>query len=110
MSHCGWNSSMESITCGVPIATWPMHSDQPDNAILITKILRIGVVVKDWTLRNEMVTALMVERGVRRLMAEREGEEMRKKAAELGGAVKRAVGEGGISKMELDSFVACITR
>ncbi|KAM7500144.1 hypothetical protein LguiA_024558 [Lonicera macranthoides] len=110
MSHCGWNSCMESITSGVPIATWPMHSDQPYNAILITKILGIGVVVKDWKCRNEMVTALMVERGVRRLMVEREGEEMRKRAAELGGAVKRAVAEGGVSRMELNSFVAHITR
>lgn len=29
MSHCGWNSCMESISMGVPIAAWPMHSDQP---------------------------------------------------------------------------------
>ena len=110
MSHCGWNSCMESITCGVPIATWPMHSDQPYNAVLISKVLKIGVTVKDWTRRNELVTALMVERGVRRLMVDREGEEMRKRAAELGGAVKRAVAEGGVSRMELDSFVARITR
>ncbi|KAM7500140.1 hypothetical protein LguiA_024554 [Lonicera macranthoides] len=110
MSHCGWNSCMESITCGVPIATWPMHSDQPDNAVLITKVLRIGVTVKDWKRRNEMVTALMVERSVRRLMVDREGEEMRKRAVELGGAVKMAVAEGGVSRMELDSFVARITR
>lgn len=110
MSHCGWNSCMESITCGVPIATWPMHSDQPNNAILVTKVLKIGVVVKDWTRRDELVTALMVERGVRRLMKEGEGEEIRKRAAELGGAVKSAAAEGGISRMELDSFVAHIIR
>ncbi|KAK9057722.1 hypothetical protein SSX86_022558 [Deinandra increscens subsp. villosa] len=29
MSHCGWNSSIESISMGVPIAAWPMHSEQP---------------------------------------------------------------------------------
>ncbi|KAM7500145.1 hypothetical protein LguiA_024559 [Lonicera macranthoides] len=110
MSHCGWNSCMESITCGVPIATWPMHSDQPNNAVLITKVLKIGVVVKDWAHRDELVTSLMVERGVRRLMEEGEGEEMRNRAAELGGAVKRGAAEGGVSRMELDSFVAHITR
>ncbi|XP_072954481.1 putative cis-zeatin O-glucosyltransferase [Typha angustifolia] len=27
MSHCGWNSCMESLSMGVPFAAWPMHSD-----------------------------------------------------------------------------------
>ncbi|KAM7500138.1 hypothetical protein LguiA_024552 [Lonicera macranthoides] len=110
MSPCGWSSCMESITWGVPLVTWPLHSDQPYNSVLVTKVLGIGVTVRDWNCRNEMVTALMVERSVRRLMVDREGEEMRKRAVELGGAVKRAVAEGGVSRMELDSFVAHITR
>lgn len=25
MNHSGWNSCMESISMGVPIAAWPMH-------------------------------------------------------------------------------------
>ncbi|KAM7500139.1 hypothetical protein LguiA_024553 [Lonicera macranthoides] len=107
MSHCGWNSCMESITHGVPMATWPVHSDQPYNAVLITKVLRTGVAVKDWKCRNEMVTALMVERGVRRLMVDREGEELGKRAAELGRAVKRAVAEGGISRVDFDGGKRC---
>ncbi|KAK2987214.1 hypothetical protein RJ640_001098 [Escallonia rubra] len=37
LSHCGWNSCMDSMSMGVPIAAWPMHSDQPQNALLITK-------------------------------------------------------------------------
>ena len=48
MSHCGWNSCMESMTMGVPIVAWPMHSDQPRNRVLVTEVLRVGVVVKDW--------------------------------------------------------------
>ncbi|KAM7505415.1 hypothetical protein LguiB_004319 [Lonicera macranthoides] len=110
MSQCGWNSCMESITCGVPIAAWPMHSDQPRNAVLITRVLKIGIIVRDWACRAELVTALMVEKGVRRLTEEREGEEMRKRAAALGDTVKKAMVEGGVSRMELDSFVAHITR
>ena len=54
MSHCGWNSCLESITMGVPIAAWPMHSDQARNSVLITKVLRIGLVVKDWAQRNAL--------------------------------------------------------
>ncbi|XWS59094.1 hypothetical protein CRYUN_Cryun08bG0092500 [Craigia yunnanensis] len=47
VSHCGWNSCMESIIMGVPIGAWPMHSDQPRNAVLITKLLKVGIAVKD---------------------------------------------------------------
>lgn len=110
MSHCGWNSSLESITMGVPMATWPMHSDQPQNALLLTKVLKIGVVVKDWARRDELVDSATVEKAVRRLMGSKEGEEIRRRAAELGGAVKRSVAEGGVSRIQLDHFIAHIRR
>ncbi|KVI00908.1 zeatin O-glucosyltransferase-like [Cynara cardunculus var. scolymus] len=110
MSHCGWNSSMESISMGVPMTTWPMHSDQPRNAFLITNILRIGVAMKDWERRKELVTAVVVEEAVRTLMCSKEGEEMRRRAAELGREVKRATAKGGISRNEMDSFISYISR
>ncbi|XP_038719561.1 zeatin O-glucosyltransferase-like isoform X2 [Tripterygium wilfordii] len=110
MSHCGWNSCMESITMGVPIAAWPMHSDQPRNTVLITKLLKIGIVVKDWERREKLVTSGIVEGAVKRLMASKEGDEMRKRAAELGSKVRRSTGEGGVSLREFDSFIAHITR
>ncbi|XP_024990471.1 zeatin O-glucosyltransferase-like [Cynara cardunculus var. scolymus] len=110
MSHCGWNSSTESITMGVPVAAWPMHSDQPRNAMLITKVLNIGIYVRDWTRREELISSTVVEEAVRKLMASEEGEEMRKRAAELGGRVRRSVEDGGVRRIELDSFVGHITR
>lgn len=110
MSHCGWNSSMESITAGVPMVTWPMHSDQPGNAVLITKVLKIGLAVKDWDRRNELISSSTIEKVVRRLMNSEEGAEMRDRAMELSEAVKRSVDEGGVTRMELDSFIAHISR
>ncbi|KAL2941172.1 Zeatin O-glucosyltransferase [Bienertia sinuspersici] len=35
MSHCGWNSCIESLSMGVPIVAWSMHSDQLRNALLV---------------------------------------------------------------------------
>ncbi|KAL8133408.1 zeatin O-glucosyltransferase-like [Apium graveolens] len=110
MSHCGWNSCMESITMGVPLATWPMHSDQPFNALLVTRVLKIGVVVMDWACRDELVESLAIEKSVRMLMASIEGKEMRKRAAELGDAVKKSVAEGGDTRREFDDFIAHIHR
>ncbi|KAL3819790.1 hypothetical protein ACJIZ3_005695 [Penstemon smallii] len=110
MSHCGWNSCTESITNGVPIAAWPMHSDQPRNTMLVADILKIGLVVREWTQREELVKASTIENVVKRLMASEEGNEIRKRAEELGATVRQATEEGGVSRVELDSFIAHITR
>ncbi|XP_065856757.1 zeatin O-glucosyltransferase-like [Euphorbia lathyris] len=109
MSHCGWNSCMESISMGVPIAAWPMHSDQPRNSVLITECLKIGVVVRDWERRDEIVTGKMIQTCVQRLMASDEGFRMRKRASELGHSVRRSVEEGGVSRLEMNSFIAHIS-
>ncbi|KAI3772625.1 hypothetical protein L6452_03815 [Arctium lappa] len=110
MSHCGWNSSMEAITMGIPIAAWPMHADQPRNATLITEVLGTGIYARDWGRRDEAVAASMVAEAVRRLMVSEEGCRVRKKAEELGGVVRRSVEDGGVMRKELDAFVAQITR
>ncbi|KAI3811724.1 hypothetical protein L1987_21453 [Smallanthus sonchifolius] len=110
MSHCGWNSCIESMSMGVPIAAWPMHSDQPNNAVLVTKILKVGILVKDWCPRGHVVAADVVEKSVRRLMGSKEGEEIRKRAAEMGRRIRKSVGDGGVTQMELESFIAHISR
>ncbi|KAM3339609.1 hypothetical protein P3S68_029478 [Capsicum galapagoense] len=103
MSHCRWNSCMESISMGVPIAAWPMHSDQPRNAFLITEVLKIGLVLKDWEKRDELVSSVAVAECVKRLM---DSDEVRQRAMELSKAIVDAGGNG----KEMDSFIAHITR
>ncbi|XP_022891695.1 zeatin O-glucosyltransferase-like [Olea europaea var. sylvestris] len=97
MSHCGWNSCKESITMGVPIAAWPMHSDQPRNAMFITYMLKIDILAREWTQHGKLVKALMIENVVRRLMASDEGIEIRKKAEEVADAVRMSTEAGGVS-------------
>ncbi|KAL2501767.1 UDP-glycosyltransferase 73C4 [Forsythia ovata] len=110
MSHCGWNSCLESFTMGVPIAAWPMHSDQPLNAILIAEILKVGMVVREWTKKEEAVKASRIKNVVERLMASEEGDKIRKRAEELSTKIQQSMEEGGDSSKELDSFIAHITR
>ncbi|XP_030452813.1 zeatin O-glucosyltransferase-like [Syzygium oleosum] len=110
LSHCGWNSCMESISMGVPILAWPMHSDQPRNAVLISKVLKIGLIVKDCMSQNKVVKSSEIQGAVKALMASEQGDEMRKRAAELGVAVRGSMDEGGVSRAELDSFITHISR
>ncbi|WOH00068.1 hypothetical protein DCAR_0519424 [Daucus carota subsp. sativus] len=110
MSHCGWNSCLESLTMGVPMATWPMHSDQPRNAVLISKVLKVGIVVKEWTPGHDLVESFYIENAVKKLISSTEGHEMRKRAADLRNAIKKSVAQGGVSRLELDSFIDHIMR
>ncbi|GLT26593.1 hypothetical protein SLA2020_016480 [Shorea laevis] len=110
LSHCGWGSCLESISSGLPIAAWPMHSDQPRNATLVTQVLKVGLIVREWSHREELITASAIKEALRTLMASEEGEMMRKRAEELGRAVRQATEEGGVSQKELESFINHITR
>lgn len=119
ISHCGWNSCMESITNGVPIAAWPMHSDQPRNSVLITKVLKVGIVLKEWCSPpaaakdggdGVVVKSSAIESAVKLLMESKEGAEVRRRAEELGISVRKSVEEGGVTRKEMDLFVAHITR
>ncbi|XP_074292687.1 zeatin O-glucosyltransferase-like [Silene latifolia] len=110
MSHCGWNSCIESISMGVPIAAWPMHSDQPRNAVLITEVLGVGVMVREREDRGMLVSSATIESAVKRLMTAKEGAQIRKRAMELGDSVRKSVSKGGASSLEMDAFIAHITR
>nr|GMD73851.1 zeatin O-glucosyltransferase-like [Ipomoea batatas] len=113
LTHCGWNSCMESISRGVPLATWPIHFDQPRNAVLMTEVLKIGIAVKDWTIwtrRNEVIPAETIRKAVEKLIVSPEGEKLRTRAAALGKDVKQSVMDGGVSRLEMANFIAHITR
>ncbi|XP_055835300.1 zeatin O-xylosyltransferase-like [Solanum dulcamara] len=69
LSHCGWNSILECVTMGVPLATWPMVFDHPRIAVLVTNVLKIGIQVKDWERRDELITSTTIETAIRKLMA-----------------------------------------
>lgn len=56
------------------------------------------------------MTSSTIAKAVQKVIASKEGEEIRKRAEELGASTRQAVEEGGVSRMELDSFIAHITR
>uniref|UniRef100_A0A3Q7JBD8 Uncharacterized protein n=1 Tax=Solanum lycopersicum TaxID=4081 RepID=A0A3Q7JBD8_SOLLC len=53
---------------GVPIAAWITHSDQSMTAFLVTEMLKVGLIVREWQKREEMVTASTMRNVVRKLM------------------------------------------
>ncbi|CAI9763275.1 unnamed protein product [Fraxinus pennsylvanica] len=43
LSHCGWNSTIESVSNGVPIICWPYFADQFINQSYICDIWKVGL-------------------------------------------------------------------
>ncbi|GMN60308.1 hypothetical protein TIFTF001_029407 [Ficus carica] len=82
VSHCGWNSILESLWHGVPIATWPVYAEQQMNAFEMVKELGLAVeLTLDYREGNDLVSAEEVEKGIKRLM---EGdEEVREKVKRM---------------------------
>ncbi|CAN8270374.1 unnamed protein product [Cochlearia groenlandica] len=54
VSHCGWNSTLESLWFGVPIATWPLYAEQQVNAFELVEELGLAVEVRN-SFRNDFM-------------------------------------------------------
>ncbi|KAK4713870.1 hypothetical protein R3W88_019777 [Solanum pinnatisectum] len=109
VSHCGWNSVLESLYFGVPVATWPLFAEQQMNAFALVKELGVGVEIridyfKDFEGKYEhvdIVSAKEIESGIRQLMANGDDNEIRKKAKEMQEKSNAAMKEGGSSYASL---------
>nr|ABR17572.1 unknown [Picea sitchensis] len=103
LSHCGWNSTLESVSMGIPMITWPMIADQPYNSKLLEE--RLGVAIRICAGVNSVPNEEEVRRAVTMLLAEEEGKTMRRKAQELRKHAKIAVNKEGSSFTDLQDFV-----
>lgn len=114
VSHCGWNSVLESLWNGVAVATWPMYAEQQLNAFEMVVELGLAVEVSlDYSMFVEeeaaaVVTAEEIEAGVRKLM---EGSDEIKKAVMVKSEEsKKAIMEGGSSFNDLNRFINIIVK
>jgi hypothetical protein len=71
LTHSGWNSTLESISSGVPMVCWPFFAEQQTNCWYSCNQWGIGMEI------DSDVSRKQVEKLVRILMAEEKGEEMR---------------------------------
>ncbi|KAI9196617.1 hypothetical protein LWI28_025448 [Acer negundo] len=104
VSHCGWNSIMESLWHGVPIVTWPLYAEQNFNAFTLVKELGLSVEIMRSDSRKDhddgIVMGDEIARAVRCVM---DGDsEIRKKVKEMSG---KSMLEGGSSFDSIGQFV-----
>eukprot|EP00252_Welwitschia_mirabilis_P015046 TRINITY_DN33179_c0_g1_i1.p1 TRINITY_DN33179_c0_g1~~TRINITY_DN33179_c0_g1_i1.p1 ORF type:complete len:510 (-),score=-30.03 TRINITY_DN33179_c0_g1_i1:397-1926(-) len=103
LSHCGWNSTLECISLGVPMITWPMYADQPLNSKLLVE--QHGVAVQICVDVSGVPEPERVSEAIRRLVVDEEGRGMRERAQRLAAHARSAVREGGSSRKNVEYFV-----
>ncbi|GKV41124.1 hypothetical protein SLEP1_g48696 [Rubroshorea leprosula] len=100
LTHSGWNSTLESISAGVPMICWPFFAEQQTNCRFCCTEWEIGMEINSDVKRDE------VERLVRELMEEEKGREMKKKALEWKRMAEAAAASpSGSSAMNLDKVI-----
>ncbi|KAK3444626.1 hypothetical protein EUGRSUZ_A00932 [Eucalyptus grandis] len=110
VSHCGWNSALESIWFGMPVAAWPQYAEQHFNAFHLVVELGLAAEIKMDYRRDlvkgsdDVVMANEIERGIRKLMEGEEARERRKKVKEVSEKSRKALMEGGSSYLSLARF------
>ncbi|KAL0721956.1 hypothetical protein Bca4012_036555 [Brassica carinata] len=106
VSHCGWNSIVESLWFGVPIVTWPMYAEQQLNAFLLVKELKLAVELKlDYRVRrDEVVSGNEIDAAIRCVM-NKDGSLVRKRVMDISQMVRRATLNGGSSYLATEKFL-----
>ncbi|XVE56839.1 hypothetical protein DITRI_Ditri04bG0042900 [Diplodiscus trichospermus] len=100
LSHCGWNSTMEGLTMGVPFLCWPYFGDQFCNRNYICDVWNIGLsLVKD---ENGIITRQEISSKIEALLS---SEVIKANALHLKNIAKKSVSESGSSFKNLESFI-----
>ncbi|KAM0824444.1 hypothetical protein ACQ4PT_070208 [Festuca glaucescens] len=113
VTHCGWNSLLESIAHGVPVVTWPHFADQFLNEQLAVDVLGVGLpigVTAPVMILDDDAPVPVLREGIARAVSAlmdggEEAEERRRKAKEYGAKARRAMEKGGDSYEKLRQLI-----
>ncbi|KAI3503256.1 hypothetical protein L1887_31695 [Cichorium endivia] len=103
VSHCGWNSTLEGVTAGLPFLCWPYFADQFHNESYICDIWKTGLGFK----KDEagIITRGEIKSKVEQLLGD---DTIRGKAMDIKERVTISIREGGCSYKNLRNFIEWI--
>ncbi|CAL5017810.1 unnamed protein product [Urochloa decumbens] len=99
LTHSGWNSTIESISAGVPMLSWPFFAEQQTNCRYKCTEWGIGMEIGGEVRRAELAEM------IREVMAGEKGREMHRRAEEWKEKAVQATQSGGTAERNLDKVV-----
>nr|AFJ52991.1 UDP-glycosyltransferase 1 [Linum usitatissimum] len=105
VTHCGWNSTMEAISAGKPVVTFPQWGDQVTDAKFLVDVFEVGVRMGRGATTTKLVKRDEVERCVVEATVGEKAEVLRRNAMRWMKEAEAAVAEDGSSTRSLLEFV-----
>ncbi|KAJ6830335.1 putative anthocyanidin 5,3-O-glucosyltransferase [Iris pallida] len=102
VSHCGWNSTLEAVSSGVPIIAWPLYAEQKMNKVFLVEEAKLAVAMEGYD--KDVVSAAEVEKKIRWLMESEDGKAMKDRAVvakEKAVAARKEEGSSSLAWLEL---------
>ncbi|MCD7458955.1 hypothetical protein HAX54_039679 [Datura stramonium] len=100
LSHCGWNSTVESVSNGVPFLCWPYFADQMFNQSYICDVWKVGLGFN----KNEF--GVIGKEEIKNKMDKLFGDEtFKERALDLQAKVNSSVKGGGNSNKIFGEFI-----
>ncbi|XP_010266460.1 PREDICTED: hydroquinone glucosyltransferase [Nelumbo nucifera] len=103
LTHCGWNSTLESVVYGVPLIAWPLYAEQKMNAFMLSEDLKVSLRAK--VNEDGLVGRAEIATVVKGLMEGEEGKRIRSRMKDLKDAAARVLSEDGSSTKALFEVV-----
>ncbi|KAM7254739.1 hypothetical protein ACFE04_019980 [Oxalis oulophora] len=102
LTHCGWNSVLEGIWCGIPLLCFPLVADQPTNRKLVVDDWKVGLNLCD----KKRTTREEVKDKINSVMCDKESRDhLRKNMSKVQSLMKAAMSDDGSSNKNFEKFV-----
>ena len=104
LTHCGWNSTLEALSLGVPMVGVPQWTDQTTNAKYVLDVWKVGVRAK--VCENGIVERVEIYFCIKEVMEGERGKDFIENAKKWRDLSIKAISEGGNSDKNIDEFVS----
>nr|XP_043622610.1 hydroquinone glucosyltransferase-like [Erigeron canadensis] len=104
LTHCGWNSVLETVVYGVPVIAWPLYAEQKMNAIYLTDGLKVAI--RPAIGENGIVGREEIAKVVKGLFQGEDGKAIRSRIQFLKDAAANVVTKEGCSAKTLDQLAS----
>ncbi|CAK9313166.1 unnamed protein product [Citrullus colocynthis] len=108
LTHCGWNSTLETLCLGIPVIAFPQWADQVTNAKFLEDVWKVGKRVK--LDEQKLASQEEIRSCIFEVMEGERANEFKNNSLVWKKLAKEAMDEGGSSDKNIMEFVAMIKQ